>query len=76
MVAISNLMKKNGEHENLPFKSHQHMLCHINASFILHPQAIYNITYQEFNDKPVNFFYKESSSLFEKPSVFQPPKLA
>ena len=31
---------------------------------------------QLFAEVPLNFFYKETVSLFEKPLVFQPPKLA
>ena len=67
---------KHGDHENLPFKDHHHVLCHINTSFILTPHTIYTANHQEFTEKPVNFFYKEPFSSFEKPSVFQPPKVA
>ena len=64
------------EHEDLPFKNHHHMLCHINTVFILTPYITYHINYQSHQDIPLDFFYKESVSLFEKPSVFQPPKLS
>ncbi|MCR8666983.1 hypothetical protein NO995_04775 [Aestuariibaculum sp. M13] len=67
---------KHEEHKNLPFKEHQHLLCHLNATFILTQHFSYNIKRVEIIEKPVNFFYKEPVSLFEKPSVFQPPKLA
>ncbi|UKM65848.1 hypothetical protein GSB9_02419 [Flavobacteriaceae bacterium GSB9] len=63
-------------HEDLPFKNHHHMLCHVNHVFILAPELSFQIQYQSFQLIPLYFFYKESTSLFEKPSVFQPPKLA
>lgn len=64
------------DHKNLPFKDHQHILCHFNTSFIPNQYVSYDIKRLEIIEKPVNFFYKEPVSLFEKPSVFQPPKLA
>lgn len=64
------------DHENLPFKDHQHMLCHINTAFILTPQLISSLNQQSFKKIPLDFFYKEFISLYEKPSIFQPPKLA
>lgn len=67
---------KHSEHEDLPFKDHHHILCHVSSSFILTPQITYTINHQEPTEKPVLFLYKESFSSFEKPSVFQPPKLA
>jgi hypothetical protein len=66
---------KHSDHENLPFKGDHHVLCHINTSFLLSPHVVYTVNYQDFTEKPVNFFYKEPFSSFEKPSVFQPPKL-
>ncbi len=62
------------EHENLPFKHHQNC-SHIQVSFTLQ-NLDFIAESQPFIEIPFNFFYKESSSLFEKPSVFQPPKLA
>ncbi|PWK20308.1 hypothetical protein [Xanthomarina spongicola] len=63
------------EHEDLPFK-HQHQTCaHTNAAFTL-PTLNFTLEYQPFIEIPCNFYYKESSSLFEKSSVFQPPKFA
>lgn len=67
---------KHSGHENLPFKDHQHVLCHLNASFIITPQTNYVFKQQEYVERPLNFFYKEPLSFFEKPSVFQPPKIA
>ena len=67
---------KHSEHEDLPFKDHHHILCHVSASFILTPQTTYIVTLHEFTENPEIFLYKESFSSFEKPSIFQPPKLA
>lgn len=63
------------EHQELPFK-HNHQTCvHVNVAFTL--QAFdFNLDYHPFIEIPFNFHYKESTSLFEKPSVFQPPRLA
>lgn len=62
------------EHEDLPFKHHQ-SCAHTTLSFTL-PDVNFTLKYQTFIEIPCNFFYKESISLFEKPSVFQPPKFA
>lgn len=62
------------EHEDLPFK-HQHCCTHIALSFTL-PNVDFTLDHPMFIEIPCNFFYKESISLFEKPSVFQPPKFA
>ncbi|MBD0831007.1 hypothetical protein [Aestuariibaculum sediminum] len=67
---------KPDEHKKLPFKEHHHVLCHLNSPLILTQQFSYNIKNTEVIESPVNFFYKESVSIFEKPSVFQPPKFA
>jgi len=65
----------NQDHENLPFKDNHHMCTHINLSFIS-PNISFKINNTEFIEIPFNFFYKESFTSFEKPSVFQPPKQA
>jgi len=63
------------EHNDLPFK-HNHQTCvHSNVNFTFQT-LIFNLEHQQYLEIPINFFYKESTSLFEKPSVFQPPKLA
>lgn len=63
------------EHENLPFK-HKHQSCaHIHTVFTLQASS-FTFDYKVFVEIPFNFFYKDSTSLFEKPSVFQPPRLA
>lgn len=63
------------EHENLPFKNNHKTCCHANTSFTLQTFDFVK-SYTAFFEIPFNFFYEESTSLFEKPSVFQPPKLA
>src|SRR5690606_8028913 len=67
---------KHSEHEDLPFKDDQHILCHTNTSFILTKQTIYILNPHGFIENPRLFLYKESFSSFEKPHIFQPPKLA
>lgn len=63
------------EHEELPFK-HKQDCTHIAFDFTANAQFCLHNTNPILIRIPLNFFYKESSSLFEKPSVFQPPKLA
>jgi hypothetical protein len=63
------------DHENLPFKNDHQSCTHFSSSFII--QTFDFITNNDLLFKiPFNFFYKESISLFDKPSVFQPPKLS
>jgi hypothetical protein len=66
---------EHSDHEKLPFKDHHKACVHANAVFTLNTLD-YPILYEHFLEIPVNFYYKDSVSLFEKPSVFQPPKLA
>ncbi|MBJ6369232.1 hypothetical protein [Snuella sedimenti] len=62
------------EHDDLPFK-HDHKSCHhIAISFTIN-SANFDISYAEFVEIPCNFFYKDSYSLFERPSIFQPPRV-
>jgi len=61
------------EHENLPLK-HQHNCIDTTITAVTH--ACYSINEQSRLQIPVNFFYTESTSVFEKPSVFQPPQFA
>jgi hypothetical protein len=63
------------EHKDLPFKDSQHIFSHINNAFTLN-KINFSFKPSTFLEIPFNFLYKESSSLFEKPSVFQPPKFA
>lgn len=67
---------KHDEHQDLPFKDPQHLLGHTNTSFLLTKQIIHFENPQEIIETPAIFLYKESFSSFEKPHIFQPPKLA
>jgi hypothetical protein len=60
------------EHGDLPFK-HQHNC--IDMTITVMPTTNYSIKEQPFLEIPFNFFYTESTSIFEKTAVFQPPKL-
>ena len=61
------------EHKNLPFK---HLDCSHVSSFIPLQMECYSLKNLEIpTSKPV-FFYKEIGSLFEKASIFQPPKVS
>ena len=63
------------EHEDLPFKHDSKTCCHVNTSFTLQTfDFVRSCT--AFIEIPFNFFYKESTSSFVKPSVFQPPRFA
>lgn len=61
------------EHEDLPFNDSHHMCSHINTSF-LSVVNTFDFKYQEYIEIPVNFYYKDMFTAFEKTSVFQPPK--
>ena len=61
------------EHEDLPFKHHHQSCAHTSVAFTFETLS-FNLNYDTFIEIPINFFYKESISLFEKPSVFQPPQ--
>ncbi|SFN43156.1 hypothetical protein SAMN04487989_101387 [Bizionia echini] len=63
------------EHEDLPFKEHHQACAHSAIVFTLTAQD-YHISHEPFIEIRLNSHYQESVSLFEKPSVFQPPKLA
>ena len=63
------------EHEILPFKHYQDCN-HISHDFTVSPHFYLDNCQQNIIQIAFNFFYEDSSSLFEKPSVFQPPKLA
>ena len=62
------------EHEDLPFKHHHQSCAHTNVAFTIETLN-FDLNYEPFIEIPINFFYKESTSLFEKPSIFQPPQL-
>lgn len=62
------------EHQDLPFKSHKENCQNTSTSFT------FNILNYSFENKGLvknlfNFFYTENITIFEKPLVFQPPKL-
>ncbi|WP_397445167.1 hypothetical protein [Polaribacter sp. R77954] len=66
---------KHKEHKDLPFKQNAQnynqlpTVFALNTSlFALKPNIVIQIQQ--------NYYYKESHSLFEKPSVFQPPQLS
>ena len=61
------------EHEDLPFKHDQQTCNHLNIDFTLSTYK-YQVATNVLTDIPLNFYYSEMNSLFEKPSVFQPPK--
>jgi len=61
------------EHEDLPFK-HQHN--YVDTVTTVAAITNYTIKEQSLIEIPFDFFYTESTSIFEKLSVFQPPKLA
>lgn len=63
------------EHKDLPFKQDAQNYNHLPTIFALNTplfQLKPNIVIQIQQ----NYYYKESHSLFEKSSIFQPPKLA
>ncbi|KGL61974.1 hypothetical protein PHEL85_1761 [Polaribacter sp. Hel1_85] len=65
---------KHKEHEKLPFKHNSQTCSHLITDFTLNP-IIFEIGNRPILEISSSFIYKESSSSFEKSSVFQPPKL-
>lgn len=63
------------EHEELPFKHNPQTCTHLNIAFTINT-VTFAIKNQPVLESTNNFFYKESHSVFEKYSIFQPPKLA
>lgn len=61
------------EHDELPFK-HEHQTCHHSTTTFTLIGIDFEIKNQIHVEASTNFFYKESHSFFEKPSVFQPPR--
>lgn len=66
---------EHSEHENLPFKHDSKTCCHVNTSFTIQ-NCDFVASHASFVEIPLNFFYEESTSLFVKSSVFQPPQFA
>lgn len=73
---MASHQNKHKGHEDLPFKDPHHLCSHINSSFTLFAPYTHLTQPQIFKEIPLNFFYKEPFSSFEKPAVFQPPKIA
>lgn len=73
---MTSHQNKHKEHQDLPFKDNHHAFSHINSSFALFECIKFSLHSLSPIDPLVNFFYKEPISSFEKPAVFQPPKLA
>ena len=62
------------EHEQLPFN---HQSCaHASVASVLIQSSIQLIKSEPVTTNRSNFYYQELHSLFEKPSIFQPPQLA
>lgn len=70
-----DLLKANNhdEHEDLPFKESSQSFNHHISVFDFKIDVFELKNNIVLNLKP-NFFYKDSYSFFEKPTVFQPPK--
>ncbi|WP_298947634.1 hypothetical protein [uncultured Polaribacter sp.] len=66
---------KHKEHKDLPFKQDSLNHNHLPSVFTLNT-PVFELKKNIAVRVQQNYFYKESYSLFEKPSVFQPPKLA
>ncbi|SDZ77675.1 hypothetical protein [Bizionia paragorgiae] len=66
---------EHSEHNELPFKEH-HQTCTHGLTLFTYTTQEYSIDKVPFIDISVNFYYKDSVSLFEKPTFFQPPKHA
>ncbi|HHC79203.1 MAG TPA: hypothetical protein ENK46_04925 [Flavobacteriia bacterium] len=60
------------EHHDLPLKNHQNIINALTVFVVC--ISHFTIKEQTFIETASNFFYKEPTSSFEKPSVFQPPK--
>jgi hypothetical protein len=68
-------MVEHKEHDDLPFKHSQQNCSQLPSLFLL-IQFNFTIPQQVFNETRLNVCYKEPHSIFEKISVFQPPKAA
>lgn len=72
---IAHSHDNTNDHEKLPFKHDQQSCQHLSSTFTLHAST-FQLAEAEFVEIPFDFFYKESHSLFEKPTILQPPKVA
>ncbi len=66
---------KHKEHKDLPFKQDSQNHNHLPSVFTLNT-PVFELKTNIAIQAQQNYCYKESHSLFEKPSVFQPPKFA
>lgn len=67
--------KNHKEHKDLPFKQDSLNHNHLPSVFTLNT-TVFELKRNIAVRVQQNYFYKESYSLFEKPSVFQPPKFS
>lgn len=67
--------QKHQEHENLPFKEGAHHFNHLDSVLELN-LGLFGLVLPNKIMSKTTFFYKESYTTFEKPSIFQPPKLS
>lgn len=63
------------EHDDLPFKQKHKSYANSNSVFLLN-QYLFSFDFNELKDAFIIFFYEETYSFLEKPSIFQPPKSA
>ena len=68
-------LTKHKEHKDLPFKQDSQNHNHLPTIFAFNT-LLFELKHNIKIQIQQNYFYKESYSLFEKPSVFQPPKFA
>ncbi|MEZ4797163.1 MAG: hypothetical protein R2785_08330 [Flavobacteriaceae bacterium] len=71
--AFINHSSEHKEHEDLPFK-HDQQTCQHSPNIFLTGFFEVELRAYAFVDSNKTFLYRESYSLFEKPSVFQPPR--
>ena len=72
----SDISNKHKEHKDLPFKHDSNTHNNLNWTIVLNGLFIELKNTAILTASKANFFYKESISIFEKQSVFQPPKLS
>lgn len=70
-----NKTPKHKEHKDLPFKHDTHNCAHHITDFNF-SNIVFEVKNSIVLETKTNYSYKESHSLFEKPTVFQPPKYA
>jgi len=63
------------EHSELPFKKDHQTCHHANTSFTI-SQLNFELNNKLFIEVLFDFCYRDSLSLFEKSSIFQPPQIA